>query len=55
MGYPLPSPRPDQPGQLELFHKYVNGEAVKGGLFTVRDVNGAVLKKGRSTTAGIRS
>ncbi|KVD74822.1 type VI secretion system Vgr family protein [Burkholderia ubonensis] len=46
MGYPLPSPRPDQPGQLELLHKYVNGEAVKGGLFTVRDVNGAVLKKG---------
>ncbi|KVN72144.1 type VI secretion system Vgr family protein [Burkholderia ubonensis] len=46
MGYPLPSPRPDQPGQLELLHKYGNGEAVKGGLFTVRDVNGAVLKKG---------
>ncbi|WP_155623716.1 DUF2345 domain-containing protein, partial [Burkholderia territorii] len=52
MGYPLPSPRPDQPGQLELFHKYVNGEAVKGGLFTVRDVNGAVLKKGALDNSG---
>ncbi|MBR8304416.1 type VI secretion system tip protein VgrG [Burkholderia dolosa] len=52
MGYPLPSPRPDQPGQLELFHKYANGEAVKGGLFTVRDVNGAVLKKGALDNSG---
>ncbi|WP_175947803.1 type VI secretion system Vgr family protein [Burkholderia pyrrocinia] len=52
MGYPLPSPRPDQPGQLELFHKYVNGEAVKGGLFTVKDVNGAVLKKGALDNSG---
>ncbi|MBU9300208.1 DUF2345 domain-containing protein, partial [Burkholderia multivorans] len=52
MGYPLPSPRPDQPGQLELFHKYANGEAVKGGLFTVKDVNGAVLKKGALDNSG---
>lgn len=52
MGYPLPSPRPDQPGQLELFHKYVNGEAVKGGLFTVKDVNGSVLKKGALDNSG---
>ncbi|WP_175855729.1 type VI secretion system Vgr family protein [Burkholderia cepacia] len=52
MGYPLPSPRPDQPGQLELFHKYVNGEAVKGGLFTVKDVNGSILKKGALDNSG---
>ena len=52
MGYPLPSPRPDQPGQLELLHQYVNGEAVKGGLFTVRDVNGGVLKKGALDDSG---
>ncbi|WP_043229656.1 DUF2345 domain-containing protein, partial [Burkholderia glumae] len=35
MGYPLPSARPDQPGQLELLHRYANGEAVKGGKFSV--------------------
>ncbi|WP_155627878.1 DUF2345 domain-containing protein, partial [Burkholderia vietnamiensis] len=52
MGYPLPSARPDQPGQLELFHKYMNGEAVKGGLFTVKDVNGTVLKKGALDNSG---
>ncbi|MBJ9691313.1 type VI secretion system tip protein VgrG [Burkholderia vietnamiensis] len=52
LGYPLPSARPDQPGQLELFHKYMNGEAVKGGLFTVKDVNGTVLKKGALDNSG---
>ncbi|KWB68289.1 Rhs element Vgr protein [Burkholderia ubonensis] len=46
MGYPLPSPRPDQPGQLELLHKYGNGEPVKGGMFSVFDGNGGLLKKG---------
>ncbi|WP_198363580.1 hypothetical protein [Burkholderia ubonensis] len=46
MGYPLPSPRPDQPGQLELLHTYGNGEPVKGGMFSVFDGNGGLLKKG---------
>ncbi|MEW9016850.1 type VI secretion system tip protein TssI/VgrG [Burkholderia sp.] len=46
MGYPLPSPRPDQPGQLELLHTYGNGQPVKGGLFSVFDANGGLLKKG---------
>ncbi|WP_157639268.1 DUF2345 domain-containing protein, partial [Burkholderia ubonensis] len=46
MGYPLPSPRPDQPGQLELLHTYENGEPVKGGMFSVFDANGGLLKKG---------
>ncbi|AOJ30039.1 type VI secretion system Vgr family protein [Burkholderia metallica] len=46
MGYPLPSPRPDQPGQLELLHQYANGEGFKGGKFTVLDASGGVLREG---------
>lgn len=46
MGYPLPSPRPDQPGQLALLHKYANGAPVKGGAFSVFDSNGQLLKQG---------
>ncbi|MEQ5840507.1 type VI secretion system tip protein VgrG [Paraburkholderia acidicola] len=46
MGYPLPSPRSDQPGQLELLHKYANGEPFKGAPFSVLDANGSVLRKG---------
>ncbi|MGH8780361.1 type VI secretion system tip protein TssI/VgrG [Paraburkholderia sp.] len=46
MGYPLPSPRSDQPGQLELLHKYANGEPFKGAPFSVLDANGGVLRKG---------
>ncbi|PMS15137.1 type VI secretion system tip protein VgrG [Trinickia dabaoshanensis] len=46
MGYPLPSARPDAPGQLELLHRYANNEAVKNGAFSVFDANGALLKQG---------
>ncbi|WP_414444858.1 type VI secretion system Vgr family protein [Burkholderia sp. 22PA0106] len=52
MGYPLPSARPDQPGQLELLHQYANGEAVKGGLFSVLDANGGVLRQGALDASG---
>ncbi|AJK47192.1 type VI secretion system Vgr family protein [Burkholderia plantarii] len=52
MGYPLPSPRPDQPGQLELLHRYANGEAVKGGQFSVLDANGGVLRQGALDASG---
>ncbi|MGU7769643.1 type VI secretion system tip protein TssI/VgrG [Burkholderia sp. MR1-5-21] len=52
MGYPLPSPRPDQPGQLELLHQYANGEGFKGGKFTVLDANGGVLREGALDAKG---
>jgi len=52
MGYPLPSSRPDAPGQLELFHKYANAQAVKGGAFSVFDSNGALLNKGALDASG---
>jgi type VI secretion system secreted protein VgrG len=58
-GYPLPSARPDQPGQLELLHQYANGEPVKGGQFSVLDANGGLLRKGaldangRMTVSGL--
>ncbi|AJK46003.1 type VI secretion system Vgr family protein [Burkholderia plantarii] len=52
MGYPLPSPRPDQPGQLELLHQYANGEAVKGGQFSVLDANGGLLRQGALDASG---
>ncbi|MEM5458518.1 type VI secretion system Vgr family protein [Paraburkholderia phytofirmans] len=58
-GYPLPSARPDQPGQLELLHQYANGEPVKGGQFSVLDANGGVLRQGaldangRMTVSGL--
>ncbi|UVS90003.1 type VI secretion system Vgr family protein [Burkholderia glumae] len=52
MGYPLPSARPDQPGQLELLHQYANGEAVKGGKFSVLDANGGVLRQGALDASG---
>ncbi|WP_186137731.1 type VI secretion system Vgr family protein [Burkholderia gladioli] len=51
-GYPLPSARPDQPGQLELLHQYANGSAVKGGLFSVLDANGGVLRQGALDASG---
>ncbi|RQR51465.1 DUF2345 domain-containing protein, partial [Burkholderia sp. Bp9126] len=51
-GYPLPSPRPDQPGQLELLHQYANGEGFKGGKFTVLDANGGVLREGALDARG---
>ncbi|CAG9219436.1 VgrG protein [Paraburkholderia sabiae] len=51
-GYPLPSARPDQPGQLELLHQYANGEAVKGGQFSVLDANGGVLRQGALDASG---
>ena len=51
-GYPLPSPRPDQPGQLELLHQYANGEGFKGGKFTVLDANGGVLREGALDAKG---
>ncbi|RQZ81687.1 DUF2345 domain-containing protein, partial [Burkholderia cepacia] len=46
MGYPLPSPRPDQPGQLELLHRYADGQPVKGGTFSVFDASGGLLRNG---------
>lgn len=46
MGYPLPAARPDQPGQLELLHKYANGAPVKGGAFSVFDSAGQLLRQG---------
>ena len=52
MGYPLPSSRPDQPGQLALLHKYFNEEPVKTGAFSVLDANGAVLKQGALDAGG---
>uniref|UniRef100_UPI00054DD01E DUF2345 domain-containing protein n=1 Tax=Burkholderia sp. WSM2232 TaxID=944436 RepID=UPI00054DD01E len=58
-GYPLPSARPDQPGQLELLHQYANGEPVKGGQFSVLDADGGLLRKGaldangRMTVSGL--
>jgi type VI secretion system secreted protein VgrG len=52
MGYPLPSSRPDAPGQLELLHKYANEEAVKGGAFSVFDANGTLLNKGALDASG---
>ena len=52
MGYPLPSTRPDAPGQLELLHRYANEEAVKGGAFSVFDSNGAMLNKGALDASG---
>ncbi|MBN3767643.1 DUF2345 domain-containing protein, partial [Burkholderia sp. Ac-20365] len=58
-GYPLPSARPDQPGQLDLLHQYANGEPVKGGKFSVLDANGSVLRQGaldgsgRTTVSGL--
>jgi type VI secretion system secreted protein VgrG len=52
MGYPLPSSRPDQPGQLALLHKYLNDEPVKTGAFSVLDANGAVLKQGALDAGG---
>ncbi len=52
MGYPLPSSRPDAPGQLELVHKYANEAAVKGGAFSVFDASGALLNKGALDAAG---
>ena len=52
MGYPLPSSRPDAPGQLELLHHYANAEAVKGGAFSVFDSNGALLNKGALDASG---
>ncbi|WP_343727527.1 type VI secretion system tip protein TssI/VgrG [Burkholderia seminalis] len=52
MGYPLPSPRPDQPGQLELLHQYANGEGFKGGKFTVLDASGGVLREGALDAKG---
>ncbi|MBT2791695.1 type VI secretion system Vgr family protein [Paraburkholderia strydomiana] len=51
-GYPLPSARPDQPGQLELLHQYANGEAFKGGAFSVLDADGAILRKGALDASG---
>jgi type VI secretion system secreted protein VgrG len=51
-GYPLPAARPDQPGQLELLHQYANGEAFKGGTFSVLDANGAILRKGALDGSG---
>ncbi|WP_109478715.1 type VI secretion system Vgr family protein [Paraburkholderia sp. C35] len=51
-GYPLPSARPDQPGQLDLLHQYANGEAVKGGQFSVLDANGGVLRQGALDASG---
>ncbi|MFM0059907.1 type VI secretion system tip protein TssI/VgrG [Paraburkholderia phytofirmans] len=58
-GYPLPPARPDQPGQLDLLHQYANGEPVKGGLFSVMDANGGILRQGaldangRMTVSGL--
>ncbi|RKP43442.1 type VI secretion system Vgr family protein [Trinickia fusca] len=52
MNYPLPSPRPDQAGQLELLHRYANKEAVKHGAFSVYDAGGALLKTGALDGAG---
>ncbi|WP_116137796.1 type VI secretion system Vgr family protein [Trinickia diaoshuihuensis] len=52
MGYPLPSARPDAPGQLELLHQYANGEAVKTGAFSVFDSSGALLKQGSLDASG---
>ncbi|HVW52075.1 MAG TPA: type VI secretion system Vgr family protein [Trinickia sp.] len=52
MGYPLPSARPDAPGQLELVHKYANEAAVKGGAFSVFDSNGSLLNKGALDASG---
>lgn len=52
MGYPLPSSRPDQPGQLELLHKYANGAPVKGGAFSVFDSNGQLLRQGALDASG---
>ena len=52
MGYPLPSPRPDQPGQLELLHTYANGAGVKTGQYTVLDANGGVLRQGALDASG---
>ncbi|TAM54200.1 MAG: type VI secretion system tip protein VgrG [Paraburkholderia sp.] len=52
MGYPLPSARPDAPGQLELVHKYANEAAVKGGAFSVFDSSGALLNKGALDASG---
>ncbi|MBN3732427.1 type VI secretion system Vgr family protein [Burkholderia sp. Tr-20390] len=52
MGYPLPSPRPDQPGQLELLHQYANGEGFKGGKFKVLDASGGVLREGALDAKG---
>jgi type VI secretion system secreted protein VgrG len=58
-GYPLPSTRPDQPGQLELLHQYANGEPVKGGQFSVLDAKGGLLRQGaldangRMTVSGL--
>ncbi|MEM5340032.1 type VI secretion system Vgr family protein [Paraburkholderia azotifigens] len=51
-GYPLPSARPDQPGQLDLLHQYANGEAVKGGQFSVLNANGGVLRQGALDASG---
>ncbi|TKC89205.1 type VI secretion system tip protein VgrG [Trinickia terrae] len=51
-GYPLPAARPDQPGQLDLLHQYANGEAVKGGKFSVLDANGGVLRQGALDASG---
>ncbi|OXJ06047.1 Rhs element Vgr protein [Burkholderia sp. AU33803] len=52
MGYLLPSPRPDQPGQLELLHQYANGEGFKGGKFKVLDASGGVLREGALDAKG---
>lgn len=52
MGYPLPSARPDAPGQLELVHKYANEAAVKGGAFSVFDSSGGLLNKGALDASG---
>ncbi|MBN3829520.1 type VI secretion system tip protein VgrG, partial [Burkholderia sp. Ac-20384] len=52
MGYPLPSPRPDQPGQLELLHRYANGQPVKGGTFSVFDASGGLLRSGALDNSG---
>lgn len=52
MGYPLPSARPDAPGQLELLHQYANDEAVKGGAFSVFDSGGTLLNKGALDASG---
>ena len=52
MGYPLPSARPDQPGQLELLHEYQNLDGVKGGAFSVLDANGGLIKQGALDPSG---
>ncbi|WP_347554688.1 type VI secretion system Vgr family protein [Robbsia sp. KACC 23696] len=52
-GYPLPSPRPDTPGQLEIFHDYVaKGAPVAGGRYTVADADGNTLRSGALDASG---